>query len=431
MSVDTTVNFDDFIRDDYVNFASYDNIRKIASYIDGQKNAMRKILFVMMQHDGGFETCDILASNIKAKSCYIHGGLDNVFVNMCQAFTGANNLPYFQRDGFFGTKLTPQATAMRYISAAKEKYLDKIFIPEYNNVLQNQVFEGHNIEPAFYVPTIPMILVNGSIGVSVGFAQKIYPRKLEAMLEYLLEGKPYKDVVYYKGYKGRIDNDKEKIKFIGSYRMIKNNQLEVSELPLSFDRDKYILKLEKLKANKTIKGYSDLSETDSDKYRFILYLNPDIPNDESMLNKLGLTSLESENYTCLDRDNRVVVFNNTQELLDAYASVKMEYTEKWKNWKLNNLNEIKNDKINRFNFLKLKLNLNRNANDLKIELEKKKFNNIDSLLSMPINSYTTEKQDQLAKEIEKLDKDIKYLNTRKIISIWKDEVNDLMNFIQV
>ena len=424
-----SVDFNDFIDHDYVNFASYDNIRKIASYIDGQKNSMRKILFVALQRENKFETCDILSSSIKAKSCYIHGSLDGVLVNMCQAFTGSNNVPYFQRDGFFGTKLTPQATAMRYISAAREKYLDKIFIPEYNEVLVNQVFEGHQVEPAFYVPIIPMLLLNGSAGLSVGFAQKIFPRKLSNILEYILEGKEYKDSIFYRGYTGRIENNLEKVKFIGNYKMVKDNRLEITELPISFNRDKYVAHLEKLKDKKIIKWYTDSSETDTDKYNFLIWLNPDSIADENLVGKLGLVENESENYTCLDKNNRVVVFKSAKELLDAYCEVKKEYTEKWKNWKLSSLDSTVKDLQNKYRFLKLKIDLKRNINDLKSELENKKFEKIDSLLSMPINHYTTEKQNEIANTIEKLEKEIKILGARKIMSIWKNEIEDLVKVI--
>ena len=169
----------EFFNTDYVNYSSYDNLRKIASLLDGQKNAARKILYT------------ILAKNIKEKikvsqlgskvaefAEYLHGNMDNVIVNLAQDYTGTNNLPLLQKKGNFGTRFAQEASASRYIFTYGSDNLFKLFNKDDIEILTKQYFEGQEIEPMFYVPNLPILVINGSEDVSSGFAQKILPRSV-------------------------------------------------------------------------------------------------------------------------------------------------------------------------------------------------------------------------------------------------------------
>ena len=92
-----------------------------------------------------------------------------------------------QKSGNFGTRSVQEASAPRYIFANGSKEFFELFKYEDDNILESQKFEGNKIEPKFYVPTLPMILINGSEGVSSGFAQKILPRNPENIKKYLTD----------------------------------------------------------------------------------------------------------------------------------------------------------------------------------------------------------------------------------------------------
>ena len=102
----------DFFETDFVNYASYDNLRKIASYIDGQKNASRKILYTVLEKNIKDKLkVSQLGAKVSEFAEYLHGSLDGVVVNLAQDFPGTNNIPLLQKKGNFGTRFAPEASA--------------------------------------------------------------------------------------------------------------------------------------------------------------------------------------------------------------------------------------------------------------------------------------------------------------------------------
>lgn len=186
------ISLQNFFSRDYVNQASYDNTRKIASAVDGLKNASRKVICTVLDKKIN-EPIKVqqISAKVSEYTDYLHGSLDGVVVSLGQNFTGSNNLPLLNKKGNFGTRAIPSASASRYIYGSSTKYLDKIYSPKDTGTLQVQYFEGTKIEPLYYVPTIPMILVNGNRGVSSGFAQLILgrnPSELITLLKKRLKG---------------------------------------------------------------------------------------------------------------------------------------------------------------------------------------------------------------------------------------------------
>ena len=177
MSEMSKIKITDFFQNDYVDQASYDNLRKVASLVDGQKNAARKILYTILEKNIKDEIkVSQLGSKVAEFAEYLHGSMDGVTINLAQNFPGTNNIPLLAREGNFGTRFSQSASAPRYIFTHGTKEFFELFKKEDNQVLIKQYFEGQQIEPMFYVPNLPILLINGSEGVSSGFAQKILPR---------------------------------------------------------------------------------------------------------------------------------------------------------------------------------------------------------------------------------------------------------------
>ena len=206
------IKVEEFFNTDYVDSASYDNLRKIGSITDGLKNSSRKIIHTMIDKNIKEKTkVARLTSTVAEHTEYLHGeiGLSGVMVNLAQNFVGANNIPFIKRDGNFGTRHKPAAAAPRYIKTRKEDYLDKLYMKDDYPILISQQFEGINIEPRYFMPIIPMLLINGSEGISSGFAQKILPRDPKTIISELtkiLKGTKKLENVklgspYWKGFK--------------------------------------------------------------------------------------------------------------------------------------------------------------------------------------------------------------------------------------
>lgn len=65
------------------------------------------------------------------------------------------------------------------------------------------------VEPTYYVPIIPMVLVNGNKGIGTGWSTYIpnyNPRELCSLIQEMLNGAPAVDTLlpWYKGYTGEI-----------------------------------------------------------------------------------------------------------------------------------------------------------------------------------------------------------------------------------
>ena len=213
------MNISEYFNIDVCNYASYDNYRKIGSVVDGLKPSSRKCLYTVIKNNITTpKKVSQLKSDAASQTQYLHGdqSLEGVLVSLAQDFAGSNNVPLLKREGSFGTRLIPAAAAGRYIFTCKEDYLDKIFRKEDEPILIEQMFEGEKIEPKFYVPVIPLLIINGNIGLTTGFSQRILQRNpLDAIayIEAKLNGKDTSKIElkpWFRGFVGDVEKAKDK-----------------------------------------------------------------------------------------------------------------------------------------------------------------------------------------------------------------------------
>ena len=236
------IKLSEFYNSDFVNYSSYDNLRKI-SQIDGLKNASRKIIYTLLEKNvKNFVKVSQLGAMICQFSDYLHGNLDNVVVTLGQNYAGTNNVPLIEKKGNFGTRFSNDASAARYIFAKGSDELFKLFKKEDTAILVNQYFEGYKIEPQFYVPTLPVLLLNGSEGISSGFAQKILPRDPKKIKKYILDklsGKnPRGDFTpAFNGFSGTVKQGETSNQWLieGVVEKVAKNKVLIKEVPIGYD----------------------------------------------------------------------------------------------------------------------------------------------------------------------------------------------------
>jgi DNA topoisomerase-2 len=433
-----------FFKNDYVDQASYDNLRKIASVIDGQKNTSRKILYTILTKNIKDEIkVKQLDSKVAEFTEYLHGDMCSVIVGLAQKFTGSNNIPLLSDEGNFGTRFSPEASASRYIYTLGTKEFFNIFKKEDIDVLIKQTFEGQEIEPRFYVPNLPMLLINGSEGVSSGFAQKILPRnpqKIKKYIQdYLKNNLKLNDSnslePYYKGFKGIIESGNEPGQWLikGTFKRIGINKIQISEVPIGYSLKSYLKVLDDLEDKKIIQNYRDKSEDDN--FLFDVSINSkDLASldDETLLDKLKLIKRITENYTCIDENNKIHVFNSAKEIIDYYIKIKLEYIQKRKTFQISKMiSDIKFD-FSKYLFIKniveekLKINKRKKEeieNDLcKIEKILKKDDSYDYLLNLNILSLTKEKMDKLEEDIKMKKSQLDLLSQSTPQTLWSKEI---------
>lgn len=455
MSIKETTKLEDFFNTDYVDSASYDNLRKIGSISDGLKNSSRKIIHTMIDKNIKEKTkVARLASTIAEYTEYLHGelGLAGVMVNLAQNFVGANNVPFIKRDGNFGTRHKPAAAAPRYIKTRKEDYLDMIYMKDDYPVLISQQFEGINIEPRYFVPIIPMLLINGSEGISSGFAQKILPRNPKTIISELskiLKGSKKLENVklgnpYWNGFEGTVVEDSEiKGKWLvyGKFERENKNSIKISEVPIGYTLDKYTELLDTLEDKNIIQNYKDKS--DNDIYSFTLKVKRDFSdkyNDEKMYEKLKLVKSMSENYTCIDQTNRIKVYSNAEEIFIDYYNLRLDFYGKRKTHLLNKYKQDIDLLNSRYLFVKgvvdnkIIVN-NKTKSNITTQLDKidkilKIEDSYDYLLKMPIYSLTKEKLDDIKSKIKQAKELTKALKNRKLEDLWLEDLNNVKNLLK-
>ena len=330
------VNISEFFENEYVDFSVYDNVRKIASYIDGQKNSSRKVLHTLREQNiNSFLKVSNLGPKVQDHTQYLHGSLEGVIVNMTADYvTSGNNIPLLQGDGNFGSRFIQNAAATRYIFARQNSAINKIYLKDDTPLLDHQYFEGDKIEPKFYVPILPMLLVNGSEGMSIGFAQKILPRNPKDVIAWVNKRatgvQPRKPLVpYWNGQDFTVEPGENPSQWIikGAFERVSRNKIRVTSLPVGYDLKGYHKVLDRLVDDKVIRDYDDLS--DDDVFLFELSCDKDFvaQDEDKIMSILKLVKTISENFTCVDENNKIVQFDNANEVMEAWYQKRIEFNQ--------------------------------------------------------------------------------------------------------
>lgn len=212
--VDTEgIRYSDFINKEYILFSQADNERSIPCLVDGFKPSQRKVLFGCFKRKLKSEIkVAQLTGYVAEHSAYHHGeaSLQQTIVNMAQNFTGSNNVNLLTPSGQFGTRRMggKDAASARYIFTKLEPITRTIFHPDDDELLNYLQDDGSSVEPEFYVPVIPMILVNGADGIGTGWStsvQNYNPREVIANLRRMIDGEqPLEMEPYFHGFTGMV-----------------------------------------------------------------------------------------------------------------------------------------------------------------------------------------------------------------------------------
>ena len=174
----SSVGYEEFIDREMIHFSKYDNDRSIPNMMDGLKMSLRKILYAAFKRNLTKEIKVAQFSGyVSEHSGYHHGeaSLNGAIVGMAQNFVGSNNINLLRPNGQFGTRLAggKDSASERYIFTQLENITRKLFNPADDKILDYRDDDGDIVEPTYYAPIIPMILVNGALGIGTGFSTHI------------------------------------------------------------------------------------------------------------------------------------------------------------------------------------------------------------------------------------------------------------------
>jgi DNA topoisomerase-2 len=309
-------------------------------------------------------------------------------------------------------------------------------------LLETQFEEGTEIEPKFFLPIIPTVLLNGSSGIAVGFATNILNRNpldlIDACLR-VLEGKSFKEPLpWWSEFNGpvqKVDGTESSFVIKGVHRVANTNTVEITELPPSMTFQKYENHLNLLLEKGHIANYDDNC---SKGINYVIKFQRSELNDRIKKGQLeGLLKLieaETENLTCLDEHGKLIIFKNVNELINYFVKFRLSFYDKRKDYLLSQLADQNQYLSNKARFIKmiiddkLKVN-NRPKQDIVIDLEKFKFDKINStydyLLGMAIHSLTKEKYEELLKQVSENEAETKRVSSILPIDMYKTDLKDL------
>jgi len=253
--------YHEFIDRELIHFSDYDCKRSIPSLCDGLKPSLRKILFSCFKRNLKKEIkVAQLAGYISENSAYHHGeqSLYDSIIGMAQDFVGSNNIELLDPKGQFGSRLLggSDAASPRYIFTNLSELSFHIYNPLDAPLLEYNEDDGKKIEPDWYIPILPMILVNGTCGIGTGFSTNIPPHDPELIVKNLMnmmDDKPYESMMpWFRGFKGNVEfkgiNDYGLEQYMnkGSYKIIDDCTILIDELPIGKWIDDYKTFLESL-----------------------------------------------------------------------------------------------------------------------------------------------------------------------------------------
>lgn len=451
------VSYQDSINKELIHFSIYDNIRSIPSICDGLKPSNRKIMYYMLKKN---ITKDIkvaqLSGYVSAETSYHHGeaSLCGAIINMAQNFVGSNNINLLYPAGEFGSRFASgnDAASPRYIFTRLSDITKNIYIPEDLPILRYLEDDGMTIEPEFFLPIIPMILINGCKGIGTGYSTSIpkyNPKDIIRNIFRLMNNEAvYKLTPWYNNFNGEIIKGDKPGSFItkGKYARTSNTNLKVTELPVGVSLNDYSALLDKLVEAKKIR-YFDSKTTDE---------NTDINFSIEFLSKEDLdTTLKSTkfekdyklekviNTTNMHLFNHKLVltkYESPNEILKEFYEIRLEYYEKRRQYYIKQFQfdlDIIEAKI-RFikEYTESVIDINKKSKSYIIELlEKRKYptfepkNNYDYLIEMPIISISKDRIVELEKQQQKKFTELEYYKKSTDKSLWKSELETLITML--
>ncbi|XP_036052357.1 DNA topoisomerase 2-alpha [Onychomys torridus] len=482
----TYLTYNDFINKELILFSNSDNERSIPSMVDGLKPGQRKVLFTCFKRNDKREVkVAQLAGSVAEMSSYHHGemSLMMTIINLAQNFVGSNNLNLLQPIGQFGTRLHggKDSASPRYIFTMLSPLTRLLFPPKDDHTLRFLYDDNQRVEPEWYIPIIPMVLINGAEGIGTGWSCKIPNfdvREVINNIRRLLDGEePLPMLPSYKNFKGTIEELASNQYVInGEVAILNSTTIEISELPVRTWTQTYKEQVLEPMLNGTEKTpplITDYREYHTDTtVKFVIKMTEEKLAEAE---RVGLhkvfklqTSLTCNSMVLFDHVGCLKKYDTVLDILKDFFELRLKYYGLRKEWllgmlgaesaKLNNQARFILEKIDgkiiienkpKKELIKVLIQRGYDSDPVKAwkeaqqkvpeeeENEESDNENSDSapesgptfnyLLDMPLWYLTKEKKDELCRQRNDKEQELNTLKKKSPSDLWKE---DLAVFIE-
>lgn len=331
--------------------------RAIPDVRDGLKPVQRRILYAMYKagntSEKGYIKCAATVGDVLGKF-HPHGdsSVYDAMVRMSQWWKQSNILVDIH--GNNGSMDGDPPAAYRYTEARLAKISNELLKDlDKNTVAWAPNFDDRFLEPTVLPAKFPNLLVNGTNGISAGYATNIPPHNLGEIIDatikridspncYLdtileiVKGPDFPTGGIAFGKQGIIDAFKTgrgKVIVQAKYEFVKEKgkeQIIITEIPFEVNKQACVAKIEGLRIDKKVEGISEVrDETDRTGIRIAIDLKANANKDVIMRYLLKNTDLQiSYNYNSVAIVNRTPKTLGILEILDAYIAHQKEVITK-------------------------------------------------------------------------------------------------------
>ena len=481
------VRFDEFVNSELIHFSEYDNHRSIPSMCDGLKPSQRKVLCASFKRNLR-EDIKVaqFAGYVSEHMAYHHGeaSLVGTIVGMAQDFVGSNNINLLVPNGQFGTRIQggKDAASARYIFTYLTPLTTLIYHPADAPLYTYVEDDGQKVEPEYYVPIIPMILINGSVGIGTGYSTDIPQHNpleiMDAMMARMEEERPFTPMApWTRGFSGtftkKVGSDGKRYENKGSYRIINDTTIEVTELPVGLWTDNYKIYLESIVVGSTSAPSAKAAKAEAGEgarraragasakqtlqcftehhtdhvVRFVMHFRKEDldewrANLEDFEKYLKLTqTISYTNLTMYDSQCRLKQYNGTPEIMEEFYLLRLGLYGKRREHMLRVLQQELDMTASKVRFIEEIIArtldvMYREDEEIIRDLEERgypKFEasgekgafNYDYLLNMRIRTLTKKRLDDLRRDHETKLAELRALESKSPTDLWKEDLGAL------
>ena len=484
----------DFVNKELLQFSYYDTMRSIPSLCDGLKPGQRKILYACFKRNLKDEIkVAQLSGYVAEHSAYHHGetSLAQTIIGMAQNFVGSNNINLLMPNGQFGSRSMggKDAASARYLHTNLSKITRHIFNEDDDHLYKYLEDDGQMVEPEWYLPIIPMVLVNGADGIGTGWSTSIpcyNPREIAKSLRARLNGEGFHPMrPWFKGFNGAIEPSSKENGFIisGKYEVLDDDNIRISELPVrkwTRDYKNYLEEMLNPKEGEKEAEIEDIKEYHTNNtVDFVIRMTPgrlkQIIKNEGIEKKFKInSSLSTTNMVLFDPHGKPKRYGCVEEIMEDFYQLRIQFYEKRKEYLLSKLEKdlellenkkrfilaviaedikvrnvkkkaivqdlankgyrmmkdfvkVKSTKIEKHAALpKQESEMDEENDDEEAEVSAKEYN---YLLSMPIWSLTFEKVEQLKREYEKKAEELVILRNTAISNMYEKDLDLVLRIL--
>jgi len=387
-----------------------------------------------------------LSGYISEHTSYHHGevSLQGTIVNMAQDYVGSNNINLLVPSGQFGTRLMSghDSGSPRYIFTRLQLVVKTLFNEHDNSLLDYLDDDGMSIEPKYYVPVIPMVLVNGAEGIGTGYSTNIpcyNPKDIVSNLRSLIdtngEGELSPMTPWYRGFKGTIEKENDRFITKGVWNRMNLTTIQITELPLHKSTQSYKEFLETLvEANEIVDYKNNCDDTTID---FSIIMQKSILDglsNDDVMKRFKLTSIiNTSNMHVFDENCKIRKISCPEEVIFRFYKVRKQMYVKRRNYLLEKLSKSLTVLESKIKFIKLVMEnriviFRKKKEEILSQLEKfKNLAKVDGsyeyLLEMKIHVFTEEKIKDLEALIKREKETLLELESTTVEMMWTKELN--------